>query len=457
MREDQMMKIGFASRAITPPRPALIQGQMHRRIGQSALDPLTVTALVLDGVPDKAVFVSCDMAYISSSLCRAVRQRAASRLPDLPGDRIIMNSTHTHTSLVIEDGFYEHPGGDVMTPGESEVWVADRASEALVEAWETRKPRVLGNAFGHAVVGHNRGAVYYPDKHAEMYGKTDREDFAWIGGYEDHSLDMLFVWEPDGTLAGVALAIPCPSQVDENLEQFSADYWHEIRVELRRRLGARLQILPLCAPAGDQSPHFLIYGKQEQEMRRRRGLTERQEIAQRVGDAVERALRCTKPDPARDWPLRHLVKEVPLTRWQITKSERDDSQALYEQFAARGDKDSWWPRRLRWVVERFDNAAPPEPFPVEIHALRLGGLALATNPFELYLDYGLQIKARSPAAQTLLVQLTPVRDTWAYVPTERARQGGGYGAMPAISSVGPEGGRELVAATLALIGELWQG
>ncbi|OGG46339.1 MAG: hypothetical protein A3F84_01235 [Candidatus Handelsmanbacteria bacterium RIFCSPLOWO2_12_FULL_64_10] len=43
-------------------------------------------------------------------------------------------ATHTHTSLVLEDGVYEHPGGDVMTPSECESWVADRVVEAVSEA-----------------------------------------------------------------------------------------------------------------------------------------------------------------------------------------------------------------------------------------------------------------------------------------------------------------------------------
>ena len=40
-----MLQIGWATRDFTPERPAMIQGQMHRRIGREALDPLMVTAL----------------------------------------------------------------------------------------------------------------------------------------------------------------------------------------------------------------------------------------------------------------------------------------------------------------------------------------------------------------------------------------------------------------------------
>lgn len=454
-----MLKIGWATCDITPPRPAMVHGQMHRRIGLSALDPLMVTALALDGgePADCAVFVSCDLAHLTQALIRKIRGRLVSQLPALPGDRVVLHATHTHTSMVIGDGLYEYPGGEVMSPAECEAWVADHVVQAVAEAWEARKPRMLGRAFGHAVVGHNRYAVY-ADGHADLYGKTNREDFVWIGGYEDHSLDMLFVWEPDGGLQGIALAIPCPAQVDEGLEQFSADFWHDIRLELRKRFGDHLHVLPICSAAGDQSPHFLLYGPQEEEMRRRRAVTERQEIALRVGDAVSRALDCTPPGSAGDWTLAHRVRQLDLPLRQVTEAERDWAQTAYEEWTAKGDTESWWPQRLRQVVQCFDGSHQPEPFEpfdpflAEIHVLRLGDIAIATSPFELFLDYGMQIKTRSPAAQTILVQLA---GRGLYLPSERAVQSGGYGAMPVVARVGPKGGRQLVNETVRLIDELF--
>jgi hypothetical protein len=79
---------------------------------------------------------------------------------------------------------------------------------------------------------------------------------------------------------------------------------------------------------------------------------------------------------------------------------------------------------------------------------------MVTSPFELYLDYGLQIKARSPAAQTLVVQLAAGRGL--YLPTERAVRGGHYGAHPVVAPVGPAGGSELVETTLEMIAGLWE-
>lgn len=448
-----MLDLGFATRPIAPPRPALIMGQMHRRIGQQALDPIEVTAWAMartgDGT-DGVVLVSCDLALPSDGLYRTVRRGLAeARLP-VPGDAVILAATHTHTSLVLEDGYYLHPGGDVMTPAECEALVAERIVEAVLEAWAARRPRVVGRAFAHAVVGHNRYAVY-ADGTGRMYGKTRRDDFEHIGGTEDHSLDLVFAWEPDGALAGVAAVIPCPSQVTEQLESFSADYWHEVRVELRLRLGAHLSVLGLCGAAGDQSPHFLLYAEQEGEMRRRRGASERQELGVRVADAVEGALTCTAPEAADPCPLAHAVRRLDLPPRSISKSERDEAEALWGQAAARGDTQTWWPLRLRAVVDTFDGRRPAAPVPAELHAVRLGDLVLVTNPFELFLDYGLRIKARSPAPQTAVVQLA---GSGFYLPTARAVATGGYGAMPAVAAAGPEAGALLVEATLAMIGEV---
>ena len=57
------------------------------------------------------------------------------------------------------------------------------------------------------------------------------------------------------------------------------------------------------------------------------------------------------------------------------------------------------------------------PLPIEIHALRGGDIAKVTNPFELYLDYGIRIKGRSPAIQTFVVELA---GSPSYLPTAKA-------------------------------------
>ena len=105
------------------------------------------------------------------------------------------------------------------------------------------------------------------------------------------------------------------------------------------------------------------------------------------------------------------------------------------------------------VKRRFELQQTQPKLSYEVHVLRVGDMAIATNPFELYLDYGVQIKARSKAVQTFVVQLV---GNGTYLPTQRSIEGGAYGAVPASTEIGPEGGRELVEKTLELIESLWE-
>ena len=73
------------------------------------------------------------------------------------------------------------------------------------------------------------------------------------------------------------------------------------------------------------------------------------------------------------------------------------------------------------AVDRHRDQDAHPSFEIEAHFIRLGAVAFATNPFELFLDYGHRIKARSRAEQTFVVQLccgeggylpTPAQRRW---------------------------------------------
>lgn len=112
----------------------------------------------------------------------------------------------------------------------------------------------------------------------------------------------------------------------------------------------------------------------------------------------------------------------------------------------------WNLRRASNVLDRFELQKTKPTIPVEVQVIRLGEMVIATNRFELYVDYGTQIKGRSRAVQTFVVQLAGQAS---YLPTRRSIAGGAYGAIPESTLIGPEGGGELVDRTVELIGSLW--
>ena len=82
---------------------------------------------------------------------------------------------------------------------------------------------------------------------------------------------------------------------------------------------------------------------------------------------------------------------------------------------------------------------------------KVGEIAFASNPFELYQDYMHRIQARSPFVQTFITQLA---GRGKYLPTKRGEFNKGYSASIFCNFVGSEGGQELVEYTLDVLGRL---
>jgi hypothetical protein len=424
-KEDSLY-VGFSSVDITPQKPVVVIGQMHKRIARTTLDPLTATVLALEtrgGTNDEqAIMVSCDVIFIRKQIQQRIRDLVKPQIPDFDVNKLLMNATHTHTAPGFIDGAFKglydvSKDKGVMKASEYGSFFVGRIAKAVVEAWRNREPAGMSWALGHAVVGMNRRVQYF-DGSSVMYGNTNAENFSNIEGSEDHAVEMLFFWRPDEKLAGIVINIACTSQETENLSEISADFWHDVRQELRKRYSKDLYIFPQCAPSGDLSPHLLFRRKADEIMLKRRGITRRQEIARRIANAVDDVFGLAKEDIRWQLPFRHRVVNLDLP-------EHEPS------------------------VLPFYETDPIKP--IEFHVIRLGDIAIATNPFELYIDYGIRMKARSKAVLTLLVQLSC--QTNGYLPTERGVKGGGYSADKFV--VGPRGGQILVNETVKKINELW--
>ena len=105
------------------------------------------------------------------------------------------------------------------------------------------------------------------------------------------------------------------------------------------------------------------------------------------------------------------------------------------------------------TIARYRQQQFQETFPTEIHVIRFGDIAIATNPFELFLDYGNRIKARSHAKQTFIMQLTC--GAGGYLPTEKAEKGGHYSAYISSGNVGHEGGDAMVRKDIDVINKMF--
>lgn len=454
----EQLWIGTATVDITPDRPVALDGQRHVRIAHKAATPITATALAIearreDKATDMAIVVSCDIVTIRHGILDMVRQKVAGRLPDIDGRKIFLCATHTHTAPVTEEGRYALPAEGIMQPREYAEWMTDRIAEAIIGSWQGRKPATVSWGQGQAVVARNRRAVY-ADGRAVMYGRTNVPEFRGLESTEDHDLEVLFVWDGENRLMATAINIACPAQEVEGLSVIHADFWHPVRQLLRERFGPDLAVVAMTGAGGDVTPHLMYGHKADERARKLRGVDRLGEIARRIVRGWEEALEVAEKDIREEVVFRHIVDAIKLPYRRITPEEAAQAAAEAAKYAD-NPAERWnylWHRR---VVDRFERqqAGVEEYFVMELHAIRLGEVALVTNPFELYTDYGIQIKARSPAEQTFVITLT---GNGGYLPTERAVRGGGYGAVPQSTPVGPEGGQVLVDATIEALKRLWE-
>ncbi|MCX7007557.1 MAG: hypothetical protein NTY53_09980 [Kiritimatiellaeota bacterium] len=448
--------IGAATTDITPDRPVALDGQFNTRISRKVETPLTASAVAIEAresgrVVEQAVLVSLDIVAIRPTVIAAVRERLHQKLPEIDPRKLVLTATHTHTAPVTETGKYLIPTNNVMPPPEYVTFLAERVTDMIAQAWSTRQPGGVSWALGSAAIAHNRRAIYANGK-TTMYGSVSTNDFRGIENGEDHALQTLFFWKRDGQPLAACIHVPCPAQEVEHLTAINADYWHDARLQFRAAISNDLIVLGWPGAGGDVSPHRMLRKAAEDRMLKLRGLKPTQEIGRRIaGEAADLfalARRDVKTDPA----FAHRVEDLNLPVRRVTEKEVEEARQQIAKLKASGDTG----RRANWyqaTVDRFQNQDQKSTWPAEIHVLRIGDIAIATNPFELFHEYGDQIQGRSPALQTFVVQLTA--SSSGYLATQRAIAGGGYSAVVQSNKVGPEGGQLLVDRTIELINSLW--
>ncbi|QDU40933.1 hypothetical protein Mal4_52960 [Maioricimonas rarisocia] len=451
------LAIGAATVSITPNEPVALSGQLHTRVAREVESEVTATALALESrgegeSGDQAILIACDLVAVRDGIIAKTREKLRDRLPGFDVSKLIVNATHTHTGPVTREGRYEIPEG-VMTVAEYVDFLTDRLADVAVQAWESRQPGSVGWGLGHAVIAQNRRSLY-ANGTAQMYGRTNAATFRGIEGPEDHGVEVLFFWNGDDELIATAVNVACPSQEVEGRSNVNADFWHEVRETLRKKHGEQLHVLGWTGVSGDQSPHLMYRKAAEERMRRLRGLTRLEELARRIVRAWEDAYEGARQEMHADAVLIHKVIEIELPLRPITEDDVAEVKAKIESLSGNAKNAV----RIGWhreVLHRYaaQQAGTAEPYRMELHAIRLGDIAIATNDFELFTQFGIQMKSRSRALQTFLIQLA---GPGTYIPTAVAAAGGGYSAIVESNVVGAEGGQVLTDRTVELINSLWE-
>ncbi len=470
--------VGMSQVDITPPGPVSLRATYQLIISQYVESPLLATAFAAESAGEQLIICSCDLACFDAASVKRIRDLIQSRNHEIDVSKVILSGTELHTGphFYIKDKlrlaakflpentrYYDKQevSEDVWLEDRCGPYMFERICEAVCLAWENRKPAGFCPAFGRAVVGHCRRVVY-DDGRAYMYGAVDTVNFDAVEAVNDTGIELLYLFDKHEKPLGALVNVACPAQVLEGKPFVSSDFWGKARDLIRHELGNDFVVVGLGGAAGDQSPrdevrkagHFPRRG--DPDMHSLEGAVE---LGKRIANVVLDKFEFAKTNIRRDALIKHEVVMLDFPLRTVSITENEEATRKFLDYVKGSGKTVFLPEDIAalypyaGIMERFRLQKSTHFWNSEIHVARFDDIAIASNPFELFVDYGNQIKARSAATQTILIQLAC--DGGSYLPTQRAERGGHYSAFVVSGVTGHAGGKLLVDKTIEMIRKLW--
>jgi len=441
------LEVGLGQVAITPPVGYRLAGYFYERLSTGVHDPLFARAIVFRQGDERFALVECDLCQTSADVVARARAMAESRT-GIPADHIAICSTHTHTGpdyfgALAEHlhriALHDHAGVDPARTVDYPTMLGDRIVQAIIVASASVQPAEL--AAGDTAqpnVAFNRRYVMTDGTVAWNPGKLNPK-IARPAGPIDPRVDILRVTRSGGATAAVLTRFPLHPDTAGGTE-YSADFPHYIEETVRSRLGTNVASIFAQGTSGNVN-HVDVSNDSPQ-----KGPDESARIGRLLGNAVCDALptlsRVTRPT------LAIATKTVHLPLQHFSSDEIAKARQAFEKIQERklpflvGVRAT----KIMRIEERHGG-----PIAAQVQAVRLGDdTAIVLLPSELFVEFGLAIKARSPFPHTIVIELA--NDSFGYVPTRKAFDEGAY--EPTNATIEPGGGERLVEAAVGLLGRL---
>lgn len=466
------LRVGVATTEITPGTNYPVSGYYSERLSTGTKDPLQAKAIVFRQGNQTAAFVVCDLITIASDLSVEVRRRVTERT-GIPGDRVILAATHTHTGPDYTRELYSTVTGLPLP----ETWkgrepYADKLIEAIaesvVQAYEGARPARLktGSATQNPDMAFHRRYLMRNGEYRTWIGLKDPQVLRTAGPI-DPEIGMLLVEDPESRQPTAMFSSYALHLDTVGGTLWSADYPFFIERTLRDELGGKLISLfgnGCCGNINHVDPN-----------------TTERNSAELIGTSLGKTILAAVPELTEIanplLQMRGQIVQLPLqgcTAEQLSKAK----QLLRE---IQGGKNADFYEHVdaykRLIIEHLRTNADVEEtisligwglskskqgsgesLPVDLQVITVGrDLAIVGLPGEMFVEYGLRIKQASPFKTTLVVELCNVGET-IYVPTregylaaEKTFTGGGYEVVN--STTLPGAGDLLVDTAVRLLME----
>jgi hypothetical protein len=280
-----------------------------------------------------------------------------------------------------------------------------------------------------------------------MYNPEGRDDFTGLEGPDDPSHLALFACGAEGTPIAVLYNNTTHPTAFYGQDVYSADFPGEARGHLREALG-EVPVLFLNGAMGDVCRLLSIPGKGQR-------LSAEQSVLHYGHVAAGETMRLFHETELHEGvSLGHCHEDLTLPVQLPDPQRLEWAHSVLERMD-RGEGIPGMEGILAWGTVSLQESFADDPTDtVSIHALRIGDVALATQPFELFCQFGLDIKRRSPFDVTGVCSVADGHG--GYCPTMYGIIGGGYSGEPIEwRRFAPETGYRVVDEACRLLYALW--
>jgi hypothetical protein len=275
-------------------------------------------------------------------------------------------------------------------------------------------------------------------------GNPDVLEYA---GPIDPEVGVIGSWDKSGRLQGCVVNYACHATT--NPDGISANWIYYLEKTIRGALGDDAVVVFLQGACGDitQVDNLSPYQYPEGDAWARL-------VGGRVGAEVVKTLLTMHPGSFS--PVDAASKVLQIKR-RVPSRERVRACTELVQKNPEDAGNTGWTFAKEIVL--LDAMLAQHPLAeAEVQAVQIGPAVFLSNPAELFCQFGLDLKSRSPFKFTYPVELA--NGTVGYVPTGEAlsSNGGGYETrLTSYSNLEPAAGRQMVEAALELAGRMKPG
>ena len=445
------LRAGAAASNITPPLGESIVGNWEPAPAAHVHDELYARCLVLDDGTTRMAIVVADNVGIPRRVLDEAK-RLARDGAGIPVERILISSTHTHSATTARGS---ENGKDTDPLDHYQTFLARRIADGIRRAVNNLEPAQIGWGSGSLPEQvFNRRWFMAPGRElANPFGGSDKVRMNPPVGSAD-LLKAAGPTDPEISFVSVQSATGRPLALLANYSlhyvggvpngHVSADYFGVFArrmSDLLERGGDGPPFVAMLSngTSGDINNINFRGGQKRLPPYARMTI-----VANQVAAEVFRAMQEIEHRDA--LPLKMAQRELTLE----TRRPSETLIAWAKEVLARpGKAPSKHPRARIYAERTLRMAEMPARIDVPLQAVRIGDLAIATIPFEAFVEIGLELKEKSPFPETFTISLA--NGAYGYLPTVAHHELGGYETWLGTSQVEIQAAPRIVDTLLNML------